>query len=106
MSFNYEAPRQIKTDKYDLMSSEELSNLLSEKEKEYQTTNNSFGMIAEKVLEIEKKIIDKQKDLDELRGKKKDCQIEKNKASTAIKQINSELNFLRNKMFNIRRQGR
>lgn len=80
------------------MNTSELSNLIDSKEKELQEALNSFYPVEEAILNIQKQII-------ELQGKKKDLEIAKSKANHTIRQLNSELKILRNQFFKARNEG-
>lgn len=89
-----------------LMDSGELSTMLSEKEKEIMQSNDNLAVVNNEVLYIDKKMIELQGKLLDLRLQKKQYQLQKNKAKNVYDRLSTEGRIIKNALFSVRGQGR
>ena len=79
-------------------SSEEIANIIAEKEKELNTAIDNQATVEQEILLISKKILESQ-------FKKKDLQIVLSKANRNVKVLQGELRILRNQFFSAKNAG-
>jgi peptidoglycan hydrolase CwlO-like protein len=79
-------------------SSEDISNIIVEKEKELAKAINDQATVEQALLTLSKQILD-------LQFKRKDLQIALSKANQNVRLLNGELRVLRNQFFSARNSG-